>query len=160
MVGAILNEMLIYFGSDVKRINHALKVLGYARTIALQENLSADQIHIIELTAILHDIGIPNSVKKYGSSDGKYQEIEGPSIAKEMLEKHAVPQEQIQRICFLIANHHTYKNIDGIDFQIIIEADFFVNADEDSLSKEAIIHMRDSWFKTKSGIRLLNTLFN
>jgi len=160
MIGNILQEMLGYFGTDVRRISHALKVVGYARTIALGEKLSKQECEIIELAAILHDIGIPNSEIKYGSANGKYQEIEGPPVAKEMLEKHNIPSQIIERVCFLIANHHTYKNIDGIDFQIIIEADFFVNADEDSLSKKAIANMRDNWFKTQTGTRLLNKMFD
>lgn len=160
MIKNILHEFFNYFGNDVRRINHALKVLGYARTIAFGENVPAEKTEIIELTAILHDIGIPNAEKKYGKPDGKYQEIEGPPVAQAMLEKYKYDAQKIERICFLIANHHTYKNNDGIDFQIIIEADFFVNANEDSLSKQAIIHMRNTWFKTETGIRLLNQMFD
>lgn len=159
MKGKILQEMLTYFGTDARRINHALKVLGFAKAIALGENLNNEQLEIIELTAILHDIGIPNSEIKYGSPHGRYQEIEGPPVAQELLKKHNVPTHIIERVCFLIGNHHTYKNIDDIDFQIIIEADFFVNAFEDSLSEKAITHMRDQWFKTETGIRLLSQMY-
>jgi hypothetical protein len=151
--------MIDYYGTDVRRINHALKVYGFAQTIALQENLHAEQFAIVELAAILHDIGIPVSEQKYGSCDGKYQEIEGPPIARQMLENYKIPAHIIDRVCFIIGHHHTLKAIEGIDFQIIVEADFFVNAFEEEISKSAIIHMRNSWFKTKSGINLLNRLY-
>ena len=29
----------------------------------------------------------------------------------------------VERICFIIGHHHTYKAIDGLDFQILVEAD-------------------------------------
>ena len=37
--------------------------------------------------AILHDIGIHKAEEKYKSSAGNYQEIEGPPIAKAIMEK-------------------------------------------------------------------------
>ena len=42
-----------------------------------------------------------------------------------------------KRVQYLIAHHHTYDHVDGIDYQILIEADFLVNIMEDHLSKEA-----------------------
>ena len=44
----------------------------------------------------------------------------------------------IDRISFLIAHHHTMTGIDGMDYQILIEADFLVNAAEKGLGKEAV----------------------
>ena len=42
-----------------------------------------------------------------------------------------------ERVQYLIGRHHTYNDIDGIDYQILVEADFLVNMYEDSLSKKA-----------------------
>lgn len=86
MTHRVLNEMMGYFGKDVRRINHALKVYGLASAIGRTENLDSQTIEITETAAILHDIGIPESEKKYGSCIGKYQEIEGPPIARVILE--------------------------------------------------------------------------
>ena len=55
--------------------------------------------------------------------------------------------------------HHTYTNVDAIDYQLLLEADFLVNAYEDSLSAEAIQSFRDKIFRSQSGIRLLNTMY-
>ena len=92
MVEKVLHGMIEYFGNDVRRINHALKVYGFASTICRSEKLNNE-------TALLHDIGIPISEKKYDSCIGKYQEIEGPPIAGEILEKLNFKPEVIERVC-------------------------------------------------------------
>lgn len=151
--------MMEYFGSDVPRINHALKVYGFASTICSSENLNAKTIEIIEIASILHDIGIHESVKKYGSSIGKYQEIEGPPIARVILEKLNIPDFVIERVCFLIGNHHSYSKIDGLDFQILVEADFLVNIFEDEMNTETIEIIRDKYIKTKTGNSLIRIMY-
>ena len=108
----------------------------------------------------MHDIGIKPSEEKYGRCDGKLQEIEGPAYARGLLsEFEDILKETADRVCFLIAHHHTYDQVDNIDYQILLEADFLVNALEDSIDKTAIISFRDKIFKTKTGIHLLNTMF-
>ena len=152
--------MIEYFGNDILRINHALKVYGFASTICRSETANNDTIDIIEIAAVLHDIGIHVSEKKYKSSAGKYQEIEGPPIARKMLEKLEVKQEIIERVCFLIGNHHSYSKIDGLDFQILVEADFLVNIFEDEMNKKMLASIREKYFKTKTGKMLLETVYN
>jgi HD superfamily phosphodiesterase len=114
---------------------------------------------IIIYTAILHDIGIKEAEKKYNSSAGKYQEIEGPKIAYEMLSDLKISKEIIERVCFIIGNHHSYTKINGIDFQIIVEADLIVNIFEDNMNKEAIKNINNSLFITESGKKLIKTIY-
>jgi len=104
MAEKVLLEMMSYFGQDVLRINHALKVYSFATTIAKNENLDSEILEIIELSSILHDIGIKNAEEKYHSSNGKYQEIEGPAVAKEILIRLGVSTKIIERVSYLIAN--------------------------------------------------------
>jgi len=156
----ILKMMIEYFGRDVRRINHAIKVYGFANTICRNEKLSEKEINIIEIAAILHDIGIPISEQKYGTCIGKYQEIEGPPIAREMLLKIDVNNEIIDRVCYLIGNHHSYQKIDGIDFQILVEADFLVNINEDNMDDKMISSIKEKYFKTKHGQLLLKTMYD
>ena len=66
----------------------------------------------------------------------------------------------MDRICYLIAHHHTYDNVDGLDYRILIEADFLVNAYEDDMDKEAILTVRNKIFRTRMGTELLNTMFD
>lgn len=150
-----LTRMIDYFGTDVRRINHALKVNSFARLIGQKEGVTAAVLEIIDLSSILHDIGIPVSEQKYQSSAGRYQEIEGPPIARQILKSLGASTEIVDRVCYLIGNHHTYTKIDGIDFQILVEADFLVNFYEDEMGANAIRSARDKYFKTGAGINLL-----
>ena len=58
-----------------------------------------------------------------------------------------------------MAHHHTYTGVDGIDYQILLEADYLVNAGESSYSRENVQHMLETVFKTESGIRLLKSIY-
>lgn len=151
--------MIKYNSPDVRRINHAIKVYFFAVNIAEEEACDIDTFNTIVYAAILHDIGIHEAEKKYGSSAGKFQEIEGPSVAKELLKDIELQEEIKNRIFYLIGNHHTYDKIDGIDFQILVEADFLVNIYEDEISRESIKSIKNKIFKTKKGIELLDTLY-
>ena len=84
-------------------------------------------LRILEAAAYVHDIGIRNAERKYGKCGGKLQEQEGPIIAQKMLSQLGFENYIVERICFLIGHHHTYDNIDGLDYQILVEADFLVN---------------------------------
>ena len=138
-IGTVIKAAIDYFDGDVRRINHFLKVYGYSKTLGELEGLDERTLEILETTAVLHDIGIKISEQKYNSSAGKYQEIEGPAVAENILRDiGGYDEEFIERVKFLIGHHHTYDSIDGIDYQILVEADFLVNADEDGLSKEAV----------------------
>jgi len=151
--------MIDYFGSDVRRINHALKVHGFACAIGFGEELDSPAMEILEMAAVLHDIGIPVAEAKYGSCIGKYQEMEGPPLAREILQQLKVNSETVERVCYLIGNHHTYSKIDGIDFQILVEADFLVNIFEDEMSHEIIERIVKKIFKTATGLSLLRRMY-
>ncbi|MBP2034177.1 HD superfamily phosphodiesterase [Clostridium algifaecis] len=155
----IIKKMILYFGNDIKRINHALKVYGFSKTIGELEGLNKTDMLILELAAILHDIGIKESERKYNSSAGNYQEIEGPPVARKLLKQINLDNTIVDRICFLIGNHHSYNKIDKIDLQILIESDFLVNAYEDNMKKCDIEHMDTKYFKTSTGKELLNSIY-
>lgn len=159
IINNVIQKMINYFGNDVRRINHALKVHSFSKTIGLKENISENKLFVLELSAILHDIGIKISEEKHSCSSGKYQKIEGPAVAEELLKDEIINEENINRTKFLIGNHHTYKKIDDVDFQILIEADFLVNIYEDEMSEENIKSLRDKYFKTQTGIKLINSLY-
>ena len=119
-----------------------------------------EQQEMLEVASILHDIGIRPAEQKYGNCNGKLQEQEGPAYARKLLqEAGSYSQELIDRVCFLIAHHHTYKDVDGLDWQILLEADFLVNSFEKSLPEKAIKKFRSAVFKTKSGTALLNNQY-
>ena len=155
----VMKKMIEYFQTDFRRINHALKVVDFAQIISDDQTLDKKTKEIIIYAAILHDIGIKKAEKKYNSSIGRYQEIEGPPIAREMLSDLNISEEIINRVCNIIGNHHSYTKIDRIDFQIIVEADMLVNIFEDNMSKEAIENIKETVFKTEAGKKLISTMY-
>lgn len=155
----VINEMISYYANDPRRINHFLKVYSFSKSIGELENLDEETQYILEISAIMHDIGIKISEEKYNSSAGNYQEIEGPPVARKMLEKLGFDEKIIERVCFLIGHHHTYSKIDSIDYQILVEADFLVNIYEDEIKQDSIISIKDKYFKTKSGTNFLEKLY-
>lgn len=159
MINSVLNAMISYYAGDTKRINHFLKVYGFAKLIGAMEKLDDDKQEILEIAALTHDIGIKNSEAKYHSSSGNYQQIEGPPEARKMLESLAIDKDVMERVCWLIAHHHTYSHIDSIDYQILVEADFLVNIFEDEMPVSSIKNIREKIFKTESGLSLLNDLY-
>ncbi len=154
----LISQMKNVFGNDQKRIEHALAVLDYAEQI---QNVVGGDPLIVRAAAILHDIGIHEAVHKYDSSAGKYQEIEGPPIAGEILQKHDIPAEAIEHICKIIANHHSDKEINTIEFRILWDADQIVNlpADSSGVSNEKLQEIIDRKFKTDEGRRIAAELF-
>lgn len=150
---------ITYDKGDAKRIQHFIKVHSFAELIGRMEGLDSRTLEILRTAAVLHDIGIHAAEEKYGNCSGKYQEIEGPAPAREILSRLTTDEELIDRVCFLITHHHTYSGVNGSDWQILLEADFIVNAYEDALKADAIRHFRNNIFKTKSGLSLLNKIF-
>ena len=156
----VIRRMILFDKGDARRIQHFLKVYMFAALIGKMENLPPKQQEVLEIASILHDIGILPAEKKYGFSNGKLQEQEGPAYARKLLEEAGgYPPELIDRVCFLIARHHTYEGVNGPDWQILLEADFLVNSFEKGLPEKAVKKFRSCVFKTKSGILLLNNQY-
>jgi HD superfamily phosphodiesterase len=126
-------EMKKYFGTDFKRVNHALKVARYAEQILKMEGGNP---LVVMGAAYLHDIGIHEAEKKYGNNSGERQEKEGPPIAKEILEKLNIQKEMIEEICDIIGHHHSPRDEETLNFRILYEADCLVNIEEEGISKD------------------------
>ena len=149
----LIDKMKQVFGNDKKRIDHALAVLNYAERIQAEEG--AEPL-IVKAAAILHDIGIHQAEQKYNSVAGKYQEIEGPPIAGEILKELNVDEAAIEHICKIIANHHSAKDIDTIEFRCVWDADWLVNIPDEMPDADAdkIRHTVDTVFKTDTGRKI------
>lgn len=152
-------DMIAYYDGDPKRIQHFTKVHSYARLIGIGEKLDDASLFILEAAAYTHDIGIRVAEEKYGRCDGKLQEQEGPIIAQKMLSQLGFENYIVERICFLIGHHHTYDNIDGLDYQILVEADFLVNLYEDDAGNHAIDKAYKRIFKTETGKKIFRLMF-
>lgn len=155
---AIMAAMEACFGADSRRIDHARKVTGYAEDLLRSE--AGDYLTVIAV-AILHDIGIPRAEQKYGSAAGKYQEIEGPPVARGILTALGAGHGMIDEVCQIIAHHHSPGKITSKNFAILYDADWLVNLrDEydirDGAKLNAII---DRVFLTESGKALARRVY-
>ncbi len=161
MLNNLFKAMIDYFESDPKRIQHFVKVHSFAKLIGQLENLDEASLFLLEAAAFVHDIGIKNSEIKYNNCNGKNQEKEGYGESIKILSKLDFPKETVEKIAYIVAHHHSYGNIDinNIELQILIEADFIVNLYEEKLSKKAVISACEKIFKTSSGIYLLKKIF-
>lgn len=155
----LARAMTRWFGRDAARVQHFLKVWAFARMIGRRERLEEEQLFVLESAALAHDIGIKTAEARYHSCAGHYQEELGPEDARPMLEELGYTPEETERICWLIGHHHTYGLDGGLDYQILLEADFLVNAYEEPFSRETIAAGGERFFRTQAGLELLHTLY-
>ncbi len=116
-----------YFGQDERRINHALAVAKQADIIGEKEKADPK---VVMAAAYLHDIGIKNSEEKYNSSAPKYQHIEGPPVARQILSELKCDAALIDEVCGIIDHHHSPGEDESINFKVIYDADLIVNMSE------------------------------
>lgn len=155
----IIRNMIAYSNGNRHDINHFVKVYTFAKTIGECEGLDRDTQTILEIAAIVHDIACPLCREKYGNTNGKYQEQEGPALVRDFLADSGLSQSAVDRIAWLVGHHHTLQGIDGPDHQILIEADYLVNADESQYSGENVENTLERVFRTETGRALLQSMY-
>lgn len=146
----LVAEMQAVFGTDRRRIDHALAVLEYAEQIQAVEG--GDPL-TVKAAAILHDVGIHQAERKHGSSAGRFQEIEGPPIARAIMEKLAVDQATVDQVCRIVGSHHSARDIDTLEFRIIWDADWLVNIPQEHAGRgaEKLALLVARIFRTETG---------
>ena len=159
IISEIIQRMIQYSNGNRHDINHFMKVYAYAKTIGELESLDTSTQTILEIAAVIHDIACPLCREKYGNTDWKYQEQEGPALVVEFLKDSGLSQSSVDRIAYLIGHHHTLHDIDGMDYQILVEADYIVNADEHGYPRENIANMLEKVFQTQTGCRILKEIY-
>lgn len=152
-------KMLESANGNFHDINHLMKVYTYAKTIAECEAVTEKEQKTVEIAAIVHDIACPVCREKYGSADGNLQEKESAPLVEEFLKGAGLSEEMMSRIIYIVSHHHTPQAADGIDFQILLEADYLVNADESGFSETNIRNTMEKMFRTATGKKLLNSIY-
>lgn len=149
----LLQELEAYFGNDSRRINHAKRVLGFAEEILRAEGGAWE---VVVPASILHDVGIKVAEEKFGTASGKYQEQEGPVIARGILLKLGFGKAQIEEICEIIGHHHTPDAFNSQNFKILLDADWLVNIrDEvDCTDKKKVEKIIEKIFFTRTALVL------
>ena len=140
-------------------ICHFLKVWAYARNIGEMERLDERTQLTLEYAAIVHDIACPSLRKEHGSAPGSLQEEAGPPMVRDFFRDSGIDDNMLERICYLVGHHHTFTGVSGMDYQILLEADFLVNAGEQEEYHKAVDRFRKDVFKTASGTMLLNYIY-
>ena len=159
-IAEILKKMITFSNGNIHDIDHLIKVWTYAKTIGELEGLDPETQFVLEVAAITHDIACPLCREKYGNGNGKYQEIEGAPLVTEFLSDTGMTTEQISRVAYLVSHHHTLTDIKGMDYQILIEADYLVNASENGYSKENVENFVEKIVKTQSGRELTRAVMS
>ena len=158
-IAEILRDMAGYPGNTLHDTEHLLKVWGYAHIIGTLEGLDDSTQRVLEIAAIVHDIACPMLRETTGSCNARLQEREGAPMAAEFLKDRGLPEADIRRVCFLVGHHHTFAGVDGMDWQILLEADYLVNAGESGYSEENLRTAAEKIFRTASGLALLKSIF-
>jgi hypothetical protein len=151
-------EMKKYFGTDFKRVYHAVKVARFAEQILKMEGGNP---LVVMGAAYLHDLGTHEAERNHGSPSGHHQEIEGPALAREILEKLSIQKEIIDKITDIIGHLHRPREEETLEFQILYEADWLVNLEEEGTSKdrEKVGGLIGRVFRTVTGKQLAEKLY-
>lgn len=145
-------EMKRYFKTDFKRIGHATRVARYADRIGKNEGAN---MAVVLSAAYLHDIGILAAKQKHGSTSGRFQEQEGPPIARSILEKLKAPDGMIDEVCDIVGHHHHPRDEETLNFKVLYDADMIENLDEQrresSLDVDRLSRIIEKSLLTESG---------
>ncbi len=153
-------EVIEYFAStDLSQIGHTETVHNFAQLIASLEKCDDKKQHLIEMAALLHDIGCPSAQEKYGNTNAPNQEKEGKAIAKEILKKYTLDETDKTLIAEVVGFHHNQKKLQEVGFEILAEADLIVNLLEGYFKIEQAPKLFEQLVSTKSGKELFWNMF-
>ena len=158
-IAEIMKKMIDFSDSNIHDIDHFIRVWTYAKTIGELESLDAETQYILEVAAITHDIACPLCREKYGSTNGKHQETEGAPMVRDFLRDTGMTDAQIDRVAFLVGHHHTFTDVRGKDYQILLEADYIANASENGYERRSVENFIHKIMQTESGKALAKAVF-
>ena len=158
-VSEAITKLIAVGGGIEHDICHFLKVWGFARTIGEAEGLDERTLMTLEFAAVVHDIACPALRKELGNAPGGEQEKAGPAMVREFFQGSGIDEAMLERISYLVGHHHTYAGVDGLDYQILLEADFLVNAGEHEKDRKAVSSFHEKVFKTRTGLKLLEDMY-
>lgn len=145
-------EMKRYFKTDFKRIGHASRVARYAERIAKFEK---GDMAVILCAAYLHDIGIHEAERKHGSTAARFQEQEGPSIARGILTRLGAKEDLTDAVCDIVGHHHHPRPRETVNFKVVYDADLITNIEENRkdapVSAERLNQLIENSFLTEGG---------
>ena len=120
---AVLAAMRAAFAGLPYGIEHTERVVANVEAVLDGEAAPAATREVAFLAAVLHDIGAAEAMRTHGSVEARYQELEGPAIARDILARADVPPEIVARVCHIVGHHHTPSAVDGLEFEAVWDGD-------------------------------------
>ena len=157
--GKLVRELVLHFGTDARRIDHALEVTRHAEAL-LEETPEADP-EVVLAAAVTHDFGIVEAERLHGSSNGNLQEKYGPALVRPALKRVGLAPGKIRRISAIVARHHSPPRRPGVDYRLLYESDWLVNVyDFPSIlkSRERLEAFIAKNFRTPAGVARARSL--
>ena len=136
-INDLILAMIDFYQRHPKQIQHLIKVHSFARVIGIDEGLSTQEQERLEVAAIVHDIGIKPAWKNIMVLMVSIKRVRTGRAIK-LLNHLNYDEALIKRVAYLVGHHHTYSEIDGLDYQILVEADFLVNLFESESEEMAL----------------------
>jgi hypothetical protein len=106
---AIPDSLLAKQATDVLRehstdllFNHSIRVYLFGAEQGREQSLRFDR-ELLYVAAAFHDLGL---IRKFSSPDERF-EVDGANAARQFLEAHEIPQDQVQAVWEAIALHTT-----------------------------------------------------
>lgn len=154
----IISLMIQHHAGDPMKIHHMMKVYAFARTISIEEGIDKPTRQIIEMAALIYDIGIGGDGR--ATTEARSNGLDGSSISDMLLLNLGYERDVIQRVHNLILSHSQFESIETMDYQILAESIFLVTAHEEKLDKESIVEVYDTVFKTATGKQYLRDMYS
>lgn len=152
----LLMNALLFEEGHPRRTQHILKVYAMAKTLSQYAGLNESEERTLVAASILHDIAIKVCKVKYGDACQENQRREAPAIIRDMALEAGYEEGDLERITYLVVNHHRYKDIKETDYQVLVEADLLVNIMEGEM--DINLSQAERIFKTPKGLELLHNL--
>lgn len=161
LIDRIKQRMIECFASeDPAQIAHTLCVHSYTRMIAVGEAMAAHPLELLEIAALLHDIGCPAARARFGDSKPPHQEAEGARIVEEWLRDEATLSAREKTwLVEVVGSHHRQNRMMALEAMPLFEADLVVNLQEGYFDSSRANEFREKLCVTKSGRTLMSLLW-
>lgn len=160
LVTKLHKEVIEYFAStDMSQIGHTEAVHNFAQLLGELERYDEKRQAMLEIAALLHDIGCPNAKVKYGNTSPVNQEKEGKPKALEILASYPIDDADKTLIADVVGLHHHHKELQKMGYELLVEADLIVNILEGYYKPEQAAYYFDHLVTSKSGRDLYRNMF-
>ena len=80
-------------------------------------------------------------------------------MVRDFLRDTGLAEAQIDRVAFLVGHHHTFADVHGKDYQILLEADYIANASKNGYERRNVENFIHKIMWTESGKVLAKAVF-